>query len=207
MQSDADLKRAATDFADNIKRRMTQFAPLLPAGSNPELTHRFVELQVRNLIEEKLAPKRLLSGIFNVPGGSGAPPAASFVESAVQDPQRGRPNFEQGGFSVLNPATCVGVVQIKPSASNISKFQSRLREISQTYFFGRRSGTVMGVLVSDERPERKSVVHRNNRTFQAYDYMNAKWCPIFILFSRRSGQFEPHFPAIEALLANLKRLV
>jgi hypothetical protein len=34
-----------------------------------------------------------------------------------------------------------------------------------------------------------------------------KWCPIFILFSREGGVFRPHFPAIEAMVANLERVV
>ena len=67
-------------------------------------------------------------------------------------------------------------------------------------------GMVMGILVSDVTPEKKSIVHRNGKTFLAYQFMNPKWCPIFILFKRRDGRFEPHLPAIEALVANLDRL-
>src|ERR1019366_2348129 len=64
------------------------------------------------------------------------------------------------GFSVINPTTCVGLIQIKHSVSNLSKFQNRLREIAQTHFFGRRPGMVMGIIVSDVTPEKKSIVHR-----------------------------------------------
>ena len=54
------------------------------------------------------------------------------IEGAVHDPGRGRPTFEQGGFSVIDPVTCVGFIQTKPSVSNIAKFQNRLREIANT---------------------------------------------------------------------------
>ena len=207
MPSEANEKKAATDFAGNIASRLSEFHRFVPPGSNPDGTNRFLEAQVRGLIEERLAPKRLLSGVFRVPGATGSTTGPSLIEAAVHDPQRGQPTFEQGGFAVIDPATCVGLIEIKPTVSNLSKFQTRLRETAQTCFFGRRPGMVMGIVVSDVTPEKKSIVHRYGKTFPAYQFTHPKWCPIFILFSRRDGRFEPHFPAIEALIANLKRMV
>jgi hypothetical protein len=128
------------------------------------------------------------------------------IDGAVHDPGRGRLAFEQGSFSVINPATCVGLIQIKPTVANVSKFQTHLRDIAQIYFSGQRPGMVMGILVSDVAPEKKSIVHRFGRTFPSYQFVHPKWCPMFILFSRRDGLFEPYSPAIEALVANLNRV-
>ena len=190
-----------------ITSRLTEFQRMVPSISDPDVTSRFLEAQVRSLIEEWLAPKRMLSGVFSVPGASGPTTAPSLIEGAVHDPERGKPTFELGSFSVVNPATCVGLIQIKPTVANVSKFEHRLREIAQTFFFGRRPGMVMGIVVSDVAPERKSIVHRYGKTFPSYQFMHARWCPVFILFSRRDGRFEPSFPAIEALVANLDRIV
>lgn len=207
MLSAVNVKQAPTEFAGNIASRLTEFHQFVPFGSDQDLTNRFLEAHVRSLIEAWLAPKRLLSGIFRVPGAPG-PTATSFrIDGAVHDPGRGQLTFEQGSFAVINPATCVGLIQIKPSVSNLSKFQTHLRDIAQIFFSGQRPGMVTGIVVSDVAPEKKSIVHRNGKTFPFYQFTHPKWCPIFILFSRRDGLFEPHFPAIEALVANLNRIV
>jgi hypothetical protein len=207
MPSEVNVKRAATEFAGNIASRLTEFHRFVPSGSKPDLTNFFLEAQVRSLIEAWLAPKRLLSGIFRMPEAPGPTTTPFLIDGAVHDPGRCRPTLEQGSFFVVNPATCVGLIQIKPSVSNLSKFQTHLREIAQIYFSGRRPGMVMGILVSDVTPEKKSIVHRNGKAFPSYQFVHPNWCPIFILFSRRDGVFEPHFPAIEALVANLNRMV
>jgi hypothetical protein len=207
MPSEANERKVAADFAGNIASRLSEFQRFVPSGSNPDGTNRFLEAQVRSLVEAYLTPKRLLSGVFRAPGASDPTTAPSLIEGAVHDPQRGQPTFEQGGFCVINPATCAGLIEIRPTVSNISKFQTRLREIAQTHFYGRRPGMVMGIVVSDVTPEKKSIVHRYGKTFPSYQFAHPKWCPIFILFSRREGLFEPHFPAIEALVENLKRMV
>jgi hypothetical protein len=206
MPSEANVKKAATEFAGKITSRLTEFQRIVPSFSDPDLTNRFLEAQVRSLIEECLAPKRMLSGVFSVPGASSPTAAPSHIEGAVHDPERGQPTFEQGSFCVINPATCVGLIQIKPTVANVSKFQNRLGEIAQTFFFGRRPGMVMGILVSDVAAEKKSIVHRFGKTFPTYQFTHPKWCPMFILFSRRDGLFEPYSPAIEALVANLNRV-
>jgi hypothetical protein len=154
MPSEANVKKAATEFAGKITSCLTEFQRIVPSFSDPDLTNRFLEAQVRSLIEECLAPKRMLSGVFSVPGASSPTAAPSHIEGAVHDPERGQPTFEQGSFCVINPATCVGLIQIKPTVANVSKFEHRLREIAQTSFFGRRPGMVMGIVVSDVAPEK-----------------------------------------------------
>jgi hypothetical protein len=136
MASEVNVKKAATEFAGNIASRLTEFHRFVPSGSHPDLTNRFLEAQVRSLIEAWLAPKRLLSGIFRVPGAPGTTTTPFLIDGAVHDPGRGRLPFEQRSFSVINPATCVGLIQIKPSVSNLSKFQTHLRDIAQIYFSG-----------------------------------------------------------------------
>jgi hypothetical protein len=207
MVFEAEIKQAAAHFAENVASGITQFQRLVPSDPNLDLTNRFLEAQVRRLVEERLAPKRLVSGTFSAPGAPVSETGSPVIEGAIYDPQRGPILLERGRFSIMNPATCAGVIQIKPSAANISKFQANLREIALTFFYGRRSNLVMGVLVSDAEPGKKSIVCRNGKKFAAYEFTNPKWCPIFILFSRRERVYEPYVPAIEAFLANLGRMV
>jgi hypothetical protein len=206
MVLDADIKRAAADFAQNIASGLAQFHRLVPSESNPDLANRFLEAQVRKLVEDRLNQKRLVSGVFSTQGASSSETGPPLIEGAVYDPKRGPILLERGRFSIVNPATCVGMVEIKPSAANLSKFQAHLREISRAYFYGREPGLVMGVLVSDAEPAKKSIIWRNSRKFVAHEFTNPKWCPIFVLFARRSGGYEPYFPALEAFLANLSRM-
>jgi hypothetical protein len=207
MVPDADTKLAAARFADDLARRLARFHQHMPSSSKSDLANQFLEAQVRSLLADRLAPKRLLPGTLTAPGTTASETPPPLVEDIVYDPQRGPLFFESGRFSIVDPATSVGVIQVKPSAANISKAQARLREIALTYFRGRHPGCVMGVIVADPSPEKKSAVSRNGRTFQAYDFTNPKWCPIFILFSRRDALYQAHLPAIEALLANTSRML
>ena len=206
MAPDSDIKVATTRFADDVANRLTQFHRLMPPGSNSDLASRFLEAQVRGLIADRLAPKRLLSGTLSAPGITAPESGPPFVEDIIYDLRRGPLLLESGAFSIVHPGTCAGVIQVRPSAGNVPKFQARLREIALTYFPRRHPGCVMGVIVGDSDPEKKSVVCRSGRRFRAYDFMNAKWCPIFILFARREERYQPHLPAIEALLTNISRL-
>ena len=97
----------------------------------------FLEAQVRSLVEERLGPKRLVSGIFSVPGAGVGTGVSGFIEGAVYEPGRGRPMVERGGFCVVNPASCVGYILIKSSVANIAKFENRLAGIAMRYFYGR----------------------------------------------------------------------
>jgi hypothetical protein len=149
----------------------------------------------------------VVSGIFSVPGASVPAGVPLFVEGAVYDPGHRRPMLERGGFSVVNPASCVGCILIKASVPNIAKFENRLREIAMSYFSGRPPGVVMGIVASDATPGKKSDICTREKRFPAHQFTHPKWCPIFILFSRQGGVFRPHYPAIEALVANLGRVV
>ena len=205
--ADAHTQLAAKRFAADVASRLAQFYRLIPPTSNPNLATRFLEAQVRSLLAERLAPMRLFPGTLSAPDVNVSESGPPFTEDLVYSPQPGPLLFESGHFSIVNPLACAGVIQIRASVANTAKFQARLREIAFTYFSGRHPRCVMGVIVSDSAPEKKSVVRRNGRKFPAYDFTNSKWCPICILFSRRDGLFRPHFPAIEALLANTSRMV
>jgi hypothetical protein len=205
--ADTQTNLAAKRFADEVASRLAQFYRLMPPTADPNLASRFLEAQVRSLLAERLAPMRLFPGTLSAPDIDVSETGAPLIEDIVYSPQPGPLLFESGHFCIVNPLACAGVIQIKASVANIAKFQSRLREIALTYFSDRHPRCVMGVIVSDSAPEKKSVVRRSGRKFPAYDFTNSKWCPIFILFSRRNGLYQPHFRAIEALLANTSRLV
>jgi hypothetical protein len=65
----------------------------------------------------------------------------------------------------------------------------------------------MGIVASDAAPGKKSDICTSGIRFRAHQFTHPKWCPIFVLFSREGGVFRPHFPAIEAMVANLGRVV
>jgi hypothetical protein len=207
MLSEAGTKVVAREFAGETASRVREFEGFVPAGSDPVLANMFLEAQVRSLVEERLRPRRLVSGIFSVPGASAPTGVPRFLEGAVYDPGRGRAVLDRGGFCVVNPASCVGCILIKPSVPNIAKFENRLLEIAMSYFFGRPPGMVMGIVATDAAAEKKSDICTRGKRFPAYQFMHPKWCPIFILFSMEGGVFKPHFPAIEALVGNLERVV
>jgi hypothetical protein len=207
MMSDVGMKMAARELAEEMASRVREFEGFVPSGSDPNLASVFLEAQVRSLVEERLRPKRLVSGIFSVPGASVPTGVPRFIEGAVYDPGRGRPMLERGGFWVLNPSSCVGCILIKPSLSNIAKFENRLRGVAMGYFRGGPPGMVMAIVASDATPVKKSDICTRGRRFPAHQFTHPKWCPIFILFARERGVFKPHFPAIEAMVANLERVV
>ena len=107
----------------------------------------------------------------------------------------------QGGRSWFNRLV------IKSSVSNMAKFENRLREIAVSYFSRRPPGMVMWIVASDAAPGKKSDICTRGKRFPAHQFTHPKWCPILILFSRVGGVFRPHFPAIEAMVANLGRVV
>jgi hypothetical protein len=104
MLSDVGIKKAAREFAGEIASRVSEFEEgFVPAGSDPVLANMFLEAQVGSLVEERLRPKRLVSGIFSVAGGSVATGFPRFIEGAVYDPGRGRPMLERGAFCAVDP--------------------------------------------------------------------------------------------------------
>jgi hypothetical protein len=101
MMSDVGLKMAAREFAGEIAGRVREFEGFVSAGSDQGsdalsrlgnrrsgldavsrlgnrrsgLAHMFLEAQVRSLIEERLRPRRLVSGTFSVLGAGEPVPA------------------------------------------------------------------------------------------------------------------------------------
>ena len=75
---------------------------------------------------------------------------------------------------MVNPASCVGCVLIKPSVSNIAKFERRLVEIAMRYFYGQTPGMVMGIVASDATPGKKSDVCTRGRRFPAHQFAHPK---------------------------------
>jgi hypothetical protein len=109
---------AAREFAAEIASRVREFEGFVASGSDPGsdalsrlgnrrsgMVHMFLEAQVRSLVEERLRPKRLVSGILSVPGASGPTGVPVLIKGAIYDPGRGRPMLERGGVCVVNPAT------------------------------------------------------------------------------------------------------
>jgi hypothetical protein len=86
---------------------------------------------------------------------------------------------------------------------------TRLRACQKTLLplHPRSKLSLMGIVASDTAPWKKSDICTRGKRFPAHQFTQPKWCPIFISFSREGGVFRPYFPAIEAMIANLERVV
>ena len=104
MLSHGDIKRDAAEFVENVASRLAQFQRFLAPGSDANITNRFLEAQVRSLIEDRVAPKRILSAILRVPGAPMPETGPVFVDGVIHDPQRGPVTFESEFKGNLNEA-------------------------------------------------------------------------------------------------------
>jgi hypothetical protein len=199
------LKHAREAFAQTIRLKVEQLYRYVPRGSNTELTGDFVEELVRGFIQKWLGHRRLLSGTFYSTEFEESHATPLQVDGIVHDPQIGPVILEEGGFVVVHPAFCTSVIEIKTSVNSVPDFQTRLRQIYDTYMHHRTTCHVMGVVIADADAVTKSRVSQGGREFLAYEYYRGGWCPVFILFSENDGKYEPHFKAIDAMIRGIHR--
>jgi hypothetical protein len=201
----AELKQSAAQFVAHLTGRLADFHRHIPPGPNPALTLHFLEDQVCALLAARLAPRRLVSGTIRPPVTLDPEANVPFLRDIIYDPQLGPSPIDTAGFSIIKPAACAGVIRIQPCTHNTAKFEAHLRDIALNLIRNRHPSRVMGIVIADPDPEKKSIVRRKGRTFQAHEFTSGKWCPIYILFTRRGNTYQPYLPAIEALLANLSQ--
>jgi len=185
-----------------VSLKVQQLYRYVPKGSNSDLTGEFIEELVRGFVQKWLGHRRLLSGTFYSAESAGSKPCPLQIDGIVHDPHCGPVVLEEGGFVVVHPAFCSNVIEIKTSlkGSNIAMFQERLRQIYSRYMHHVTTPHVMGIVIADSDPERKSLAPPCSSERPAYRYHSGGWCPIFILFSEKDGAYRPHDPAIDAMI-------
>jgi hypothetical protein len=206
MSTTPEIKRVAEEFAQAALTRIAALSQFFPPEAMPQTVACFLEQAVAALLQQRFGRKHFLSGIvYSETKKADSKSNCHLLDGIVYDPDKGSVTLRNGRLAILNPEVCAGVISIKASTSNLGKFGIRLGEIRKAHFQGRRGACVMGVVIADSQPERTSRVCKEGRQFNAYDFTHPKWCPVFVLFSHRDGQYRPHVPAIEALLANIHK--
>jgi hypothetical protein len=196
------LAHAREAFAETVSLKVKQLYNYVPKGSNSELTGDFIEELVRGFVQKWLGHRRLLSGAFYSAESAESKHRPLQIDGIVHDPHSGPVVLEDGGFVVVHPAFCSNVIEIKTSlkGSNIAKFQKRLRQIYRRYMHHVTMPHVMGIVIADSNPERRSAAPPCSSERPAYRYHSGGWCPIFILFSEKDGAYHPHELAIDAMI-------
>jgi hypothetical protein len=194
-------------FWQTIELKLRQFYHFVPKGSNPPLTGMFIEELVRGFIREWISPCQLLHGTlwphnFNPQLEA---PTPKQIDGIVFDPRKGPSIIREGGFLVVAPQFCCGLIEIKASESDLRGFQDRLKGHHAQYFI--RGGwhqllqAVIGVVIHDPEPERHSRPDWLSPKESLHEVGRGGHCPIYILFKKNpDDSFEPFRPAIDALI-------
>jgi hypothetical protein len=132
------------------------------------------------------------------------------LDGIVHAPSHGPAILKEGGFGILHPAVCAGVIEIKTTVSNISEFEGRLQTIYQRYLGHLTKGHVIGIVVADRNPAKTSEIPTPPTTDRGthfyHNYRSSSRCPIFILFQEtEDGDYLPFNPGIEGMIIAVHR--
>src|SRR5262249_36203707 len=124
------------------------------------------------------------------------------IDGLIYDPRLGPPVIREGGFLVVHPMFCRGVIEIKTSCSDLRAFEDRLLSIYDQYLsqcpqFSARSA--MGIVIHDPDPKTHSSWHDG---YSLFDSSPAR-SPVFLLFRNEEGDYEPYEPAIDAMIRTI----
>ena len=127
------------------------------------------------------------------------------IDGIVYDPEKGPITLLEGDFAIVDPRFSSNVIEIKKSLSgtSVTKFHERLECIHTSYMFHVHHAHVMGIVIADNDPEQHSWIaneHLHGEGVSTFNYSFGGLCPIFILFKETNGEFEPFYPAIDALI-------
>lgn len=196
------LQHAREAFAETVLLKVQQLRRYVPKGSNPDLTGAYIEEVVRSFVRDWIGHRLLLHGTFHSKefADSGEKPLQ--IDGIVYDPTSGPLVLRGGDFAVVHPAFCTSVIEIKTSyQGKMTAFEHRLQEIYAKYMHHVTKPQVMGIVIADKDPDKASQIQWNEETtFYGYNYKIANWCPIFILFKEENDEYEPFYPAIDAMI-------
>lgn len=204
------LKHVKEAFAETIALKVKQLRRYIPkekARTNTELTGNYIEELVRGFIQRWIGEQRLVTGAFYSKASETSTERPLQIDGIVHDPRRGPAVISEGNFEIVHPAFCSGVVEIR-IATALKEFEQRLQYISGRYMHHVTAGRVMGVVIASPNPEKDSQQPwTGSKTPLLYDYRQVGWCPIFILFKDVDGEYEPHYPAIHAMIVAMHQLM
>lgn len=205
------IEHAAEAFAETVALKVKQLRRFIPkekARTNTDVTGTFIEELVRGFIRTWIGGQRMVTGAFYSKQCERSKDKAMQIDGIVHDPRRGPAIIAEGDFEIVHPAFCSGVVEIKMTQEDTQSFEQRLRLISGRYMSHLTSSAVMGVIIAARDPVKQSVIPlRNGSHHYLYNYRLAGWCPIFILFQEKDGEYTPFMDAIDALIRACHELV
>jgi hypothetical protein len=161
-----------------------------------------VEELVRGFVKHWIRADMLLHGMFYSNDERKSRKKALQIDGIVYSPSSGPMILQEGNFVIVNPRFCSGVIEIKTSIPRMENFRKRLHEVHHRYLLpiGRETVQVMGIVIADPNPEKISLLKlQNGGWLNSYDYRFSQ-CPVFVLFKEVGGDYQPHKPAIEAMI-------
>jgi hypothetical protein len=194
------LKATKEAFYRTISLKMKLFYEVVPKGTNPDLTGKFVEALVRCFIQDWISPYILLHGTLYPHNLDSQDAKPKQIDGIVYDPELGPAIIREGDFLVVDPAFCRGIIEIKTSyKKKIKNLEQDLQSLGRQYLVpaGASLYSAMGVVVHDPDPERKSYPDWLDR-HPIFSFRLGSHCPIFILF--RTDDYQPHEEAIDAMI-------
>jgi hypothetical protein len=211
MADDDVLKAVKRAFSGTVSLKLQQFYSVVPKGSNPDLTGKFVEEVVRGFVQQWISPCQLCHGTLhphdNAPNLGPDEHRPRQIDGIVYDHRLGPAVIREGSFVVTHPAFCRGIIEIKTSVTDVNRFEEDLKARYRQYLApawqgcgGEVSeGNVMGIVVQDSEPKRRRGPDWMG-DYGFHDYSLAGHCPIFFLFKEANGNYEPYEPGIDALI-------
>jgi len=194
------LDHAREAFQATVALKLQHLRRFIRKGTNPALTGAYVECIVRSFVRAWLGSLRLCHGTFYSDQFEKSGQKPMQIDGIVWNPKAGPAVLQEDDFVIVHPVFCTSVIEIKTSITSLKDFQERLQAIYGQYMYCGTKPQIMGIVTADKDPEATSMLQVGDKTRWAYDYYNAGWCPIFILFKEDDNEFTPFEPAIEAMI-------
>ncbi len=199
------IEEAKRTFAETVILKVSQLRRYVGRGRNPALTGAFTEELVRGFIQEWIGQWQLLTGALHDGPDVESPEAPFQIDGIIFSPRRGPATIKEGNFVVVHPAFCPGVIEIKTSLNRtMQDFEDRLKGIHARHFNDRSAPCVMGVVITDRDPEKRSQLRDlDGNEFPIYERQRGAWCPIFTLFKETGAGYEEFHPAIDQMVKHV----
>ncbi|MBN2412819.1 hypothetical protein JXQ31_14110, partial [candidate division KSB1 bacterium] len=191
-------------FSETIAVKIEQLRKYVKKNTNSSLTGLYIEELVRGFIKQWIGHRLLLHGTFFTTEFSESEKKPKQIDGIVYDPTVGPTILKEGQFVIIHPAFCSGVIEIKMSLNkSLDDFENHLKEIHKLYMNHQSRYNVMGVVITDSNPEKKSKHFKNDNSENPspiYTFNRPASCPIFILFKEYDDTYEPYKPAIDSMI-------
>ena len=202
------IKHAIRVFKETIAMKVEQLRAFVPRAkdeTNTDLTGAYIESLVRSFVQGWIGTRRMLHGtLYSAASETGGQKPLQ-IDGIVYDPRMGPPVLMEGDFGIIHPVFCAGVIEIKMTTSSIISLEERLQLIHARHMHHTTKNRLMGIVIADKDPEKVSSTKEGAKPEKYYEYSEADWCPIFVLFKETDVGYEPHDPAISAMIRSIFR--